>query len=280
MIKYEILENKVRLYNIENFDLEQTFDCGQCFRFDKSPLGGYEGIIGHNYGRIVSIDRTTFDIIGANKENIQSWIDFLNLETDYSKIKEDILNRFNNDYMKEAIEYGWGIRILKQDEWEAICSFIISQNNNIPRIKKIISTICEKFGDKIIFDGKTYYSFPSPLQLIDAGENAIFDCKTGFRAKYIISACESIASGNVDINALKMQNNEDIAAKLCGIKGIGPKVAACAVLYGFNKLDSFPIDVWVKRIIDTRFGGILNIDEIGPYAGVAQQYMFYYERSL
>ena len=280
MIEYRIFDGFARLYNITDFDIEQTFDCGQCFRFEKSPLGGYEGVIGKYYGRIVKNDDGSIDIFGADESNIEKWLDFLALDIDYKAVKADIISHFDSEIIKKAIDYGYGIRILRQDRWEAICSFIISQNNNIPRIKKIIATLCEKYGEKFIFNGNIYYSFPTPQALIAAGEEEIFNCKTGFRAKYIIDACEKFTEGGLDFEELSSLDSEGLTRTLCTIKGVGPKVAACASLYGFARYEAFPIDVWMKKIIDKYFGGSLDISSLGSYAGIAQQYLFYYERSI
>ena len=181
--------------------------------------------------------------------------------------------------MDLAIKYGYGIRILRQDKWEAICSFIISQNNNIPRIKKIVLSMCEKYGERVCFLDKDYYSFPSASVLLEAGVEEIFNLKTGFRAKYIIDACEKIASGEISLDLIDGEPSyEKCVEMLCKIKGVGLKVASCALLFGFNRTEAFPIDVWIKRVIDNRFNGSLDISSLGKNGGIAQQYLFYYER--
>lgn len=191
-------------------------------------------------------------------------------------IRHDIKEHFKNDEtMKKAMEFGDGIRILRQEPWEAVCSFIISQNNNIPRIKKIIEELSRRYGEQLS-PGK--YAFPSAQALVSAGEEEIFSCKTGFRAKYIYDAARRVASGECDLGAIYNMPTQDAIEYLKRIKGVGLKVASCALLFGFNKTDAFPVDVWVKRIIDEYYNGSLDIPSLGAYAGIAQQYLFYYIR--
>ena len=181
--------------------------------------------------------------------------------------------------MNKAIEVSRGIRILRQDSWECICSFIISQNNNIPRIKKIIYEMCKKYGECIEFFGEKHYTFPSAERLLLAGEEEIFALKTGFRAKYIYDASKSVAEGKISIEGIRNEADfEKCLQELCTVKGIGLKVASCALLFGFGKTEAFPIDVWMKRALENHFPEGLNVIALGKHAGIAQQYLFYYER--
>ena len=173
------------------------------------------------------------------------------------------------------MEYGRGIRILRQDGWEALCSFIISQNNNIPRIKKIIENMSKTFGEKI---GDDLYAFPTAKALYEAGEDKIFELKTGFRAKYIYDAAKKVANGEIDLSLIDKMPTKDALEYLMQIKGVGLKVASCALLFGFNKTDAFPVDVWVKRVLEKYYPNGLDLDNLGDYAGMIQQYLFYYER--
>ena len=170
----------------EYFDLDQIFDCGQCFRFDRNETGGYDGIA---FGMPVTLtqDKETVTVFGAASDSFERvWRDFFALDDDYSGMRDDISRRFGDDRtIKSAMSAGKGIRILHQDPWETVCSFIISQNNNIPRIKKIISAMSARFGEKKICGGKEYYAFPTPEALAAAGEEEIFALRTGFRAAYI-----------------------------------------------------------------------------------------------
>ncbi len=264
----------------DNFDIVQIFDCGQCFRFSaankESDTVTYEGVAFDRHIKIVqTADSVSF--YNTEKSEFESvWSRFLDLGTDYGSIIES----FSDDnVLYEAANFADGIRILKQDKWEALCSFIISQNNNIPRIKGIIENMSARFGKEIYRDGeRAYYSFPTAKALYDAGEDEIFSLKTGFRAKYIFDAAKRVCENPFFLTEVSGLDTEEASEKLQVIKGVGKKVAACTLLFGFERYDCFPVDVWVKRILDTYYpnGGSRHFD--GKYAGVAQQYLFYYER--
>lgn len=265
--------------NTGNFSVMKTFDCGQCFRFD--PTAGdwsdVRGIVGNYPVRIRQLDGGV-EIDGEGDRAF--WENYLSLDTDYSAIDALLLSALDreNDHavMTAAAKCGEGIRILRQDPWETLISFIISQNNNIPRIKKIISAMCERYGEHL---GDGAYAFPTPEALCDAGEDGIFQLRCGFRAKYIYDAARKVADGEIDLGAVSaMKDYADADAYLRRISGVGPKVSACALLFGFGRLDAFPIDVWVKRIMEKRFPDGLDYERFGEYAGIAQQYLFYYER--
>ena len=215
------------------------------------------------------------------------WRSFLAFDVDYDAVDKHILTAAKSKHMESAAECAQGIRILRQDGWEAVCSFIISQNNNIPRIKKIISSLSAAYGNPVDTQGMEAhgavgeeYSFPTSASILEAGIDGIFALKTGFRAKYIIDAAEKCTNGSVDLSALSIMPTADGAEALKTIKGIGDKVAACSLLFGFGHLDSFPVDVWIRRVIERYFGDGFSPDALGPYAGVAQQFLFYYERWL
>ncbi len=270
-------ENGVVLSGAENFVLSDIFDCGQCFRFNKREDGAYCGVAAGKYIEIYQ-NNSTITIYNSTKEEFASfWHDFFDLEFDYASC----IDSFSFDKtLKCASQFAKGIRILHQEHWEALCSFIISQNNNIPRIKKIIEAMCEKYGECIFTDknDKKHYSFPSPEKILEAGEQAIFDLKTGFRAKYIIDAAKKVCDGTVDFFKLDKDDTDTALKTLCEIKGVGPKVASCVLLFSFRKYDCFPIDVWVKKILKKYYPDFSGKEYFGKYAGIAQQYLFYYER--
>jgi N-glycosylase/DNA lyase len=274
---FDINNNILTLKNVKNFKLTDIFDCGQCFRFNKKEDGAYYGVA---YGKYIELSQINDDIIIKNStpddfDNI--WQDFFDLDFDYEKCKE----HFPNDKtLHTAADFAKGIRILHQEHWETLCSFIISQNNNIPRIKKIIESMCEKYGEVVHIDenGKKHYSFPSPSRILEAGEKEIFDLKTGFRAKYIIDAAKKVVSGQIDFEKIENAPTEKALEMLCEISGVGPKVASCVLLFSFRKYDCFPIDVWVKKILDKYYPDFTTKEYFGKFAGIAQQYLFYYER--
>jgi len=271
----------ITLSDIGNFSPEKTFDCGQCFRFDPTD-GGVSGIA---HGRRVNIKRIgdTLRIDGITEDDYRTvWEHYLALDEDYDEIDRIIADALPHDrggsVLAEAAKVSAGIRILRQEKWETLCSFIISQNNNIPRIKKIISAMSEKWGEKI---GDGDHAFPTAKALADAGEDAIFDLRTGFRAKYIADAARIVAEDEGYLDTVA--GCADYAAAdemLRRIKGVGPKVSACTLLFGFGRTDAFPIDVWIKRVIDKYFPHGLDHTAFGRAAGIAQQYLFYYERYI
>lgn len=270
-------KNQTRLVENKNFIPEQTFDCGQCFRFNKNKKGNYFGVV---KGKYIEVEQCGNDIIlhNCNKDDYENTFrDFFDLDFDYSAVASDFPN---DETLKKASDFGSGIRILHQDNWEALCSFIISQNNNIPRIKGIIKNLCEKYGEPIYTDseGITHYSFPDAQTIAFAGESAMTELRTGFRAKYIYDAAKKVASGEINLASPYSMSYSDGVKYLCNIKGVGVKVASCVLLFSYRKYDSFPVDVWVKRILEKYYDGKVGAEYFGKYAGLCQQYLFYYER--
>ena len=274
-----------RLRGVEYFSTEAVFDCGQAFRF--LPVEGsaheceYGGVA---FGKYVSVaqDGDTLTVYGATEDDFERiWIPYLGLDFDIATARNDILSRSDNPALREAVEYGKGIRILRQDKWETLCSFIISQNNNIPRIRGLIGTISKALGDRVDSPVGEFYSFPTPEAIVGAGVDALREMKLGFRAPYIFDAAAKVASGEINLEAVaKAATTAEAAGMLMQIKGVGPKVAACTLLFGFDRTDAFPVDVWVKRVIEKYFPAPFDAASLGAYAGLAQQYLFYYERYL
>jgi N-glycosylase/DNA lyase len=286
----------VLIEGIDYLDIGKTFDCGQCFRFDevKNSLHQKE-FSGVAFGRFVSFaqDGERLYIYGSTLEEYENiWRDFLDIERDYSEVESDILQNYSNDSLIRAMEYGRGIRILKQDKFECIISFIISQNNNIPRIKKIIESLSCECGEPITIGEEmqkhlsgtlTPHAFPTAEAIYALGERGLCELKVGFRAKYIFDAVSRILDGSLSINEIELcEGTERAIEMLCTVKGIGVKVASCALLFGFARLDAFPIDVWIKRVGEKRFPEVEDFSGklFGQYAGIAQQYLFYYERYM
>ncbi len=279
---------------LESFDVGKIFDCGQCFRFDEVENSSHQKeFSGVAFGRFVSFaqDGDRLYIYGSTREEYeQLWQRYLAIDKDYLKIDNEILSSYESEALLRAVEYGRGIRILSQDGFECIISFIISQNNNIPRIKKIIEALCAKCGEPISIgeemkkhlSGKSSLcAFPSAKAILELGEKGLFDLKTGFRAKYIYDAVSRIADGRLNVEKIYAEQDTDRAIEyLCEVKGIGKKVASCALLFGFEKYDAFPVDVWMKRVAQKYFFEQKELSGkfFGRYAGIAQQYLFYYER--
>jgi N-glycosylase/DNA lyase len=260
--------NKIVLENIENFDLTDIFECGQCFRFNKSGES-YEGVA---YGKYLHAyqknDKIYLETSIEDFNNI--WRRFFDLDRDYKHIFEQLRQ---DKTLRKASDFCPGLRILKQEPFECLISFIISQNNNIPRIKKIIERLCENFGEKITGD---IYAFPTIERLAGLSLSDLEVIKSGFRAKYILDAAQKVNSGEINLDLIYDLNLEDSVQYLKNIKGVGDKVSACVALFAYNKLDAFPIDVWIKKIIGKYYPDGYNF---GEYAGIANAYLFYYERN-
>lgn len=272
MKKYQIL-------GIKDFNLDHIFDCGQCFRWEKEADGSYTGIA---FGRPVNMSfdaaKEALTIENADERDyVEIWRSYLDLDRDYGQIKKSLAA--SDPVMQDAIEYGYGIRLLRQDLWETVVSFIISQNNNIPRIKGCIEKLSALFGDFAgKYRGRSWYNIPTAETMSKLTEDDLAPVRLGYRAKYLISAARSIMANG-------LPENED---QVLALKGVGPKVASCITLFSMSKYESFPVDVWMARVMSQLYG----LDEknrtaiekyakehFGELGGFAQQYLFYYIRS-
>ena len=236
------------------------------------------------YGRYLTISQPEEDIIelGCTEEEYRAiWRDYFHIDYDYDRIVDQI-NHSTDEFLRNAVQGGSGIRILRQEPFEMLISFIISQNKNIPSIKTCIERLCERYGecstDK--FTGAVYYAFPTPEQLADAKQEELRSLKLGYRDSYILSAARAVASGAINLEALKLASHEEAVKALCDIHGVGIKVANCVSLYGLHHIEAFPVDVWIRRIFTEVYGNRFDITPYRGYAGIIQQYMFYYFRSL
>lgn len=253
-------------------NLKLTLDCGQAFSWEENKSGFMCGVIGKSIMRVKQ--ESNFLIFQENSESeIKNFLNYLDAFTDYEKICKKISK---DETIKKAVDYFPGIRILKQEPFEALISFIISQNNNIPRIKGIIKRLREGFGLKI---ENGFYTFPMADDLAALNPEDLSPLRAGFRAKYIIDAAQKCTCGEIDFNEIKKAKLDDARNILMKIKGVGPKVADCTLLYGFHKTDAFPKDVWVKKILEKYYPNGLP-DCIKGVSGIAQQYLFHYERNL
>ncbi len=261
------------LSGVECFSLKDTLNCGQCFRWDESDDGSFLGVVKNKVLKIRQ-DGDTLTLFNTSEDDFENlWRGYFDFDLDYSFVK-DFLS--NDDVMKTAGDFAGGIHILKQDPWETLCSFIISQNNNIPRIKGIVSRLCESFGEKIS-DG--VYSFPSFEVISKLSVDDLAPLRSGFRAKYILDAAKKLQSGEVSIERVKTAEFDDAKAELIKILGVGTKVADCTLLYGFYRLEAFPEDVWIKRAVASLYPKGFP-PQYKEYAGIAQQYLFHYVRNF
>lgn len=257
--------------NVYPFDLEQTLDCGQSFRWVKNDDDSFTGVA---YGKVVTASYSdgVLAITGDGDLDEKLWRRYFDLDLDYADIKSKLSSM--HPVLLEASEYAGGIRILNQEPFEALITFIISQNNNISRIKGIVNRLCENFGEKI--DDK-HYSFPTAQRLAVLSVDDLAVIRAGFRHRYIIDAAQRVASGEIDLEKLRKIDYEYAQKELMKITGVGVKVADCVLLYGLHRLESFPLDVWMKRAMVVLFDGMKG-DEFGEYGGIAQQYIFHYSR--
>lgn len=254
-------------------NLDYTLDCGQSFRWEKTD-GVWSAVA---YGKKISVsqrDENTVVFYDTSEEDfVKIWKNYFDLDRDYVSI----VSRFSGDtYLKAASEKYYGIRVLHQEPWEALCSFIISQNNNIPRIKGIIKRLCETFGEDL---GDGFFTFPSAEKLAMLTVDDLSPLRAGFRAKYIIDGAKKVACGEINFDDILKNDISYGREQLQKITGVGPKVAECCLLYGFAKADAFPVDVWVKRIMSELYENSLPPCAY-PEIGIAQQYLFHWRRNI
>lgn len=257
--------------NITDFDAAQTLDCGQAFRWKEQSDGSFTGVAG---GKAVSISvsGSTVTIDGAESCDEDFWRHYLDFDLDYGNIRSSLSQL--HPILADAAKFAPGIRILNQDPWEALCSFIISQRNSIPNIKGIVGRLCQNFGTHIE-DG--FYTFPSAETLAVLSEKDLEPIRPGYRDEYIIDGARKVANGEVDLEKIRTMDITDARAELMKIKGVGIKVAECTLLYGLHRLECFPIDTWMKRAMNNLFPD-MTPEDFGQYGGIAQQYIFHYSR--
>lgn len=281
-------KNKVIIEDLKDFEPKHIFECGQCFRWNLEEDNSYTGVA---FGKILNIkkENNTVHFNNTNSNEFHNiWYKYFDLERDYTKIK-DYLRQIDK-YLKEAVEFGRGIRILNQDEWEIMISFIISANNRIPMIKRAIDNLSKYYGEEIgEFMGKRYYSFPSPKKMNSISIEDIRKCGTGFRDQYIKDTSYIVSSDTDNIYKFKNLSTDMCKKELLRFSGVGPKVADCIMLFSMEKYDTFPVDVWVKRVMeefylkeDMNLNKIreYGINKFGELSGFAQQYLFYYAREM
>ena len=296
----------IRISGLGPYSLRDTMECGQCFRYEKieraDGVDEYIIVVGDELIRVAQRERGELFFIGMSDEVFESVaVPFFSLERDLDEVRRSVIENTDSEWLKRAADFGSGIAILTQNPWEALVSFIISQNNNIPRIRKIVREISAEYGTNLsakndynscpigMINDKPNndackkcgrcYTFPTPESILRNPEG-LLPSKPGFRYGYILDAAEKVASATVSLEEIKAKSSYEYTLEsLKTIKGVGDKVASCTALFGFANLEAFPIDVWMKRAIDTYFDGHLDHAALGPYAGIAQQYIFHYIRN-
>ena len=271
------------ILKVERFNLKYTLECGQCFRWKKINDFEYIGVI---KDRVVKIKQINDELIVSsnNNDDLENVVrNYFDLDTDYQFI-EDTISKID-EKIKCAVKNTTGIRILNQDFFETLMSYIISANNNIPRISKSVDLISEKYGKEVIFEDKSYYLFPTFDQLENVTEEEFRKCGVGFRARYLKQAVEDVLNNNIDIDNITCMDTEKIKERLINLMGVGPKVADCILLFACNKKEVFPVDVWVERIMTNLYFDNIKTNKkeileyanknFGTYAGIIQQHLFY-----
>ena len=264
-----------------DFSLSRTLDCGQCFRFEPSSAhaGCFEGVA---HGRFLRLSQSSPDelvMYGVTEDEFEAvWKRYFSLDRDWAGIRADIAGR--GKALSDAARRAGDIRILTQERFETLVSFIISQCNNIPRIKGLVRALCEKYGERIRTpEGGVEYAFPTPEAILSLPVSELTALRVGYRDVYIHDAARAAASGVLDeISA--QESTREAERIMLTLNGVGRKVAACVLLFGFSRYDAFPVDVWMRRSLEKYFPGVRDMSVFGPYAGVAQQYLFYCERYL
>ena len=284
-------EQTYQMNQIDTFVPKHIFECGQCFRWNQETDGSYTGVLENNVLN-VTLENGQIIFQGICDGNIQEIVtSYFDLDRDYRKIQESLSKI--DEPLKTSIQYGKGIRLLNQDLWETIISFIISANNNIPRIKGIIERLAKNYGNKIEWKDKIYYAFPTPQQLAKADIADLRALGLGFRDQRVYETTQMILNKDVDLQKLsKETDSRKIREILLILPGVGPKVADCIMLFSTLKcLDVFPVDVWVRRVMNELYFQLpeeknlkreqiekLAYEKYGNLAGIAQQYLFYWKR--
>lgn len=303
--KVSFEDNKVILEGLKNFDIKQILECGQCFRWDKISDTNYIIVA---YGRVIEVlqegDKAT--IYNSNEEDFNNiWINYFDLERDYDEIKTELAK---DEILRKSVDFGYGIRILNQDSFEMLISFIISARNSIPSIKKTVKKICEAWGERIEYKGMEYYTFPTPKAIKEATLEDIQGTGASFRSKYIVDTIKKVNEAievkedmennpdkyserpeilDFDLEYIKSLNDDECHVALQKFMGVGAKVADCIMLFSMAKHSAFPVDVWIKRAmiyfyvapdVSLNKMRVFARDKFGAYSGVAQQYLFYYAR--
>lgn len=261
------------IYRIRDFDPQAIAMSGQCFRMTQTAPGRVELVAFARHLVIDSLGGEQFEFSCSEKEFEAVWRPYFDLDSDYGVYREAVDGE--DRYLLRAMEAGRGLRILRQDPWETLVSFILSQRKNIPAIRDAVEKLCRALGEPFSHNGRTFYAFPTPQALAGASPESCRSCAVGYRAPYIQAAARAVTEGEINLAALPELNDEALLEKLLSIHGVGIKVARCAMLFGFHRLSSAPVDVWIKRVIDTQYGGASPFQRYPGIAGIMQQYMFY-----
>lgn len=263
------------IIKVQNFDIKQIAESGQCFRINRTINSKYTVVALNKVLIIEQLSKDTIEVDCTEEDWNNIWYEYFDLSFNYDKIIKGVLSS-DDIFLINAVNFGSGIRILKQDLFETLVSFIISQRKNISAIKICIEKLCKTFGEKIVYKNTEYYLFPKPENLYQATLEQLMETGLGYRAKYIKNLAISIVNKNINLNYIKTLDYNNAINKLLELYGVGIKVANCVALFGLHKIEAFPIDVWISRIIYQYYNGNFDANLYKGYAGIIQQYMFYY----
>ena len=264
---------------VENLSIQQISESGQCFRLNRIAEERYALVA---FGKYLEIEQRGGELLlSCTQEEYDTiWCQYFDMENDYGLYRDAVPD--DDVYLSGAVSFGSGLRILRQDLWEMLISFIISQQNNIKRIRKCIEMLCERYGEKVtmadITDHDTvYYTFPDVRALAKASEEELRGCNLGYRSRYIAGTANSVLNGEVDLSAVKSMDYIRAKAELLKLSGVGEKVADCICLFGLHHMDAFPVDTHIRQAMDAHYPAGFPFEKYRGYAGVMQQYIFYYD---
>lgn len=259
-----------------DFNLKKIAESGQCFRMNPNATGGYTLVA---LGRVLRLRETPqgCELDCSQAEFDALWRDYFDLERDYAGIRASVDP--DDAFLNRACDYGRGIRMLRQDPWEMLITFILSQRKNIPAIRYCVEALCSRYGEPIESAGERFFAFPSAERLAEQDERCLMDCSLGYRAKYVSAAARLVAGGALDLTQIANLSDDELMQALLTVPGVGEKVANCVLLFGYHRLGRFPRDVWINRIVEHEYGGAFPLERYPGIAGALQQYMFFYVRS-
>lgn len=261
----------------DDFDLEKTASCGQCFRAKPLDDGFFRFVSGDHVIYIKELGDHQFSVSCTEEEWKEIWTRYFDLNRSYNNLYLE--EREKHDYVRKAMDCGRGIRILRQDPWEMLVTFIISQRKSIPAISKSVEALAEKYGHKIQTDREMIYSFPTPEEMADASVDDLKECSLGYRAPYIYDAIQKVTSDSLNLEKIADYSDEELFQELQTVNGVGKKVANCICLFGYGRMARVPVDVWIARAVDEDCCGEDPFRLFEGNAGIIQQYVFYYKKS-
>lgn len=268
-----------RLRIEDDLDLTKIADSGQCFRWEALAGGAYRIVHRAHCVTVTPLGEGCFDFSCDEAEFRSVWREYFDLGTDYRAVRSRV-RREEDPYLFDACEFGRGIRILRQDPWETLVSFIISQNRNIPAIKRSIELMCQAAGERRTDSlGGAYTLFPSPEAVLTLDDEALSACRLGYRCRYVRAAARAVVDGTLDLRALQDCGEEEALKALTALCGVGIKVASCVLLFGLHYTDAFPVDVWIRRVLAREYPQGWPMKKYSPYNGIYQQYLFFRART-